>query len=403
MTILHVTPYYAPAWAYGPVPAGVAQLARAQASAGHQVTVLTTDAMAPHERLPPGESTLDGVRVIRVPNISGSTRTWFGCSTPIGMRRRARQLFRTTAFDVVHLHELVTIENLRVGAVIPATVPIVVSMHGQLTADLAISPRTCRLWSSAGGRRLRARIQTVVAGSTGEADALARPMGTPMELLGGASVRVLTDGVDLTPFTTAPERGAARDGLELGAGPVVLVPGPVGNDPSTRALVEALGSLLPQFPSMRLVCAGTDTGGHDTLAAFARSLGVDSQLRVTGYVAPSLIPRLLAAADLVVVPLDESTRAAFIVGAMALGRPLLGTPVTLPPDGSDAALCLDSAEPSPAEWAAAIRGVLTDDGWLGRLRDAGRRAAARLAWPAVASSWDELYEDVRQRRLHAER
>ena len=67
MTILHVTPYYAPAWAYGPVPARVAQLAQAQASAGHQVTVLTTDAMAPHERLPPGESTLDGVRVIRVP------------------------------------------------------------------------------------------------------------------------------------------------------------------------------------------------------------------------------------------------------------------------------------------------------------------------------------------------
>lgn len=403
MTILHVTPYYAPAWAYGPVPARVAQLAQAQASAGHHVTVLTTDAMAPHERLPPGESTLDGVRVLRVPNLSGSTRTWFGCSTPIGLRRRARQLFRTTAFDVVHLHELVTIENLRVGEVIPATVPIVVSMHGQLTAGPAISPRTCRLWSSAGGGRLLTRILTVVAGSAGEADALTRSMGTPMELLGGTRVRVLPDGVDLTSFTTAPERGAARDALGLGAGPVVLVPGPVSNEPGARALVEAMGSLLPQFPSMRLVCAGADSGGHDTLAAFARSLGVDSQLRVTGYVAPSLIPRVLAAADLVVAPLGESARASFIVGAMALGRPLLGTPVTLPPEASDAALCLDSAGPSPAEWAAAIRGVLTDDAWLGRLRDKGRLAAARLAWPAVASSWDELYEDARQRRRHAER
>ncbi len=403
MTILHVTPYYTPAWAYGPVPARVAQLAQAQASAGHHVTVLTTDAMAPHERLPPGGSTLDGVRVIRVPNISGSTRMWFGCSTPIGMRRRASQLFRTTAFDVVHLHELVTIENLRVGAVIPATVPIVVSMHGQLTADPAISPRACQLWSSAGGHRLRTRIRTVVAGSTGEADALARPMGTPMALLGGASVRVVPDGVDLTPFTTAPERSAARDALGLGTGPVVLVPGPVSNEPGTRALVEALGSLLPQFPAMRLVCAGTDSGGHDTLAAFARSLGLDSQLRVTGYVAPAVIPRLLAAADLVVLPLDESARTSFIVGAMAMGRPLLGTPVTLLAEASDAALCLDSAEPSPHEWAAAIRGVLTDAAWMGRLREAGRLAAARRAWPAVASSWDELYEDARQRRLHADR
>ena len=47
----------------------------------------------------------------------------------------------------------------------------------------------------------------------------------------------------------------------------MLVPGPVSNEPGARALVEAMGSLLPQFPSMRLVCAGTDSGGHDTLAA----------------------------------------------------------------------------------------------------------------------------------------
>lgn len=74
---------------------------------------------------------------------------------------------------------------------------------------------------------------------------------------------------------------------------------------------------------------------------------------------------------------------------MAMGRPLLGTPVTLLAEAGDAALCLDSAEPSPHEWAAAIRSVLTDAAWMGRLREAGRLAAARRAWPAVASSWDE--------------
>ena len=44
MHVLHVTPYLAPAWAFGPVPQRVFELARAQSARGLTVTVLTTDA-----------------------------------------------------------------------------------------------------------------------------------------------------------------------------------------------------------------------------------------------------------------------------------------------------------------------------------------------------------------------
>ena len=42
LRLLHVTPYYADAWAYGGIPRATATLARGQARVGHQVTVATT-------------------------------------------------------------------------------------------------------------------------------------------------------------------------------------------------------------------------------------------------------------------------------------------------------------------------------------------------------------------------
>jgi len=117
--VVHVSPYLHPAWAYGDVPSHVFELARAQAGAGHTVTVLTTDAHAPHERLPAGEGQADGVRIVRVRNVVGPALTGLGLSTPMGIRRQARRLFAEHRRGMVHLHELWTIENLLLLASTP--------------------------------------------------------------------------------------------------------------------------------------------------------------------------------------------------------------------------------------------------------------------------------------------
>jgi len=63
MKLLHVTPFYEPAWAYGGMARGVAGLCRALARRGHDVTVLTALLDPGH----PLQETRDGVRVRRVP------------------------------------------------------------------------------------------------------------------------------------------------------------------------------------------------------------------------------------------------------------------------------------------------------------------------------------------------
>ena len=45
MHILHLSPYYRPAYAFGGVVRAVEGIAGALAARGHQVTVLTTDAL----------------------------------------------------------------------------------------------------------------------------------------------------------------------------------------------------------------------------------------------------------------------------------------------------------------------------------------------------------------------
>ena len=80
LRILHVTPYYHDAWAYGGIPRVVSALARAQARLGHAVTVCTTDAGTERRlehpdgqrpRLRPWSALgADGLRIHVFPNVS---------------------------------------------------------------------------------------------------------------------------------------------------------------------------------------------------------------------------------------------------------------------------------------------------------------------------------------------
>jgi len=168
MHVLHLTPCYEPAWAYGLVPHAVAALARAQAARGHSVTVLTSDAVAPHERMPAGEQTLDGVRVIRFRNLSGLVRSWLNLSTPIGLPALARTLLAREAVDVLHLHGLRTVENLVVLRMAGTTPVVVASTHGTL-APLR-GTRQVGAWDMALRARHLARIDRYVVDSEAEAD-----------------------------------------------------------------------------------------------------------------------------------------------------------------------------------------------------------------------------------------
>lgn len=165
LSVLHITPYLAPAWAHGHVPGAVWSLAREQVARGWDVSVLTTDAMAPHERLPRGASTVEGVQIVRVRNAVGLAMSWLEVSTPIGWSRAARTLLSRRP-QMVHLHELRTLETVLITPIMPRHTILVASTHG---LESGIKPRTS--WVRAQERLLRPawnRIDHLIVESAGE-------------------------------------------------------------------------------------------------------------------------------------------------------------------------------------------------------------------------------------------
>ena len=63
MKILQVTPYFAPAWAYGGPPRVMFEYATGLVARGHEVAVFTTDVLDEHMRATPSRETIDGVDV----------------------------------------------------------------------------------------------------------------------------------------------------------------------------------------------------------------------------------------------------------------------------------------------------------------------------------------------------
>lgn len=147
------------------MPGAVWSLARGQAVRGWDVSVLTTDAMAPHERLPRGASTVEGVRIVRMRNAVGLVTSWVQVSTPIGWSRAARELLAQRP-QLVHLHELRTLEALLITSLLPRDAIVVASTHG---LESTTTPRTLGVRGQERVlRRAWARINHVIVESAGE-------------------------------------------------------------------------------------------------------------------------------------------------------------------------------------------------------------------------------------------
>jgi glycosyltransferase involved in cell wall biosynthesis len=161
MHILHVSPYYAPAYAFGGVVRAVEGMARALVRRGHSVTVLTTDALDQEARYGGSlHEMLDGVRVVRVRNVSARLRGRANLSTPNGMRPIAQTLVPDA--DLIHCHEFRTIENMLVTPIAAELgKPLVLSPHGTMALETGRSTLKAG-WDQLFSPTLAQRFQQVV-------------------------------------------------------------------------------------------------------------------------------------------------------------------------------------------------------------------------------------------------
>jgi glycosyltransferase involved in cell wall biosynthesis len=324
--ILHVSPYYAPAWSYGGVVRSVSGLAEAQIRAGHKVVVLTTDARDRAGRPLPSQELLGGVLVLRAHNLSRTLRDRLNVSTPAGIGAISREVIHAQDIDVVHCHEFRTVENLLTA---PSTakvgVPLVLSPHGTLPYETGRGWAK-RSWDRLVGQRVAMCFDQLIALTPVEAEhagCLWSRLGLSLDAV---QIHIVPNGVNLPPAARRDEIAAFRNRWHLGNGSTAIFVGRLAARKGLGILLDAFAELAAEDPEARLLIVGPDGGQRGRIVQRSRARGVNDRVVLTGYLQGNELQNALNASDFFVLPALGEGHPMAALEALASGLPVIAPP-----------------------------------------------------------------------------
>jgi len=323
VNILHIVPYYAPAWGYGGVVRAVTELSKAQVGLGQHVHVLTTDSLSPGQRIAVHHEVIDGVTVIRQPNRIEPLRR-VNLSTPIGWTAALNTIAQSDQLDVIHCHELRTVETLlTMRSAAAHRSPVIVTPHGTLPLTTGRSAIK-RGWDRLFGAALARRISGWVALNPTEANDIRAwwsrhaPANRPCP-----PIAVLPNGVDVDAFDW-PRQATDHDP----AAPIVLFLGRLQERKGVQFLIPAFARAIRELrlPRAMLVIAGPDEGMLVPAQQLADQYGIADQVTFAGLLTGAARDHALRQADVFVLPAIGEGLPMAALEAMAAALPVILTP-----------------------------------------------------------------------------
>jgi glycosyltransferase involved in cell wall biosynthesis len=388
MRVLHVSPYFAPAFVYGGPPRTILGLCKGLQAAGVDVEVFTTTANGDAElpTSPPDGQSYEGVRVRYFPrrpprllwNASGLAEALDGSAG---------------SFDVIHIHGLWHRPSmLAARAARAADVPYIVSPRGMLEpAALAVHKWRKRVLFETIERRTLSSAAALHATSEVEAANFSR-LHLAVETV------VVPNGIDVETATRG-DRQRLRQRLALpGAARIVMFMGRVHPIKRLDLLGEAVSRL--RVPNVHLVIAGPDEGHRAELEALFASLGVRAKWlgRVDD---DGDRGDAFAAADVLALCSDSESFGMAVVEAMGHGVPVVVTQ-TCPWSQIAEAGAGRWVPQTAAAIASALDDVLADQSLAASMAAAGRRLVAdRYTWRAMGAAMAQHYRAISARRQRA--
>lgn len=313
----------------------------------------------------PGEWTIDRLvaRSIRSP-LAGTKRLPMGLLQSGGATlRRSIGRFVYPSGALVH----------RMGLTLPPGSREVVTMHDTVAwrfPDEGTPPTTA-------GDELR-QAAAVVCVSQYTADEVA-------EMFGVERLFVTHLGVDQRFHDPVPLTAIELERLGI-HGRFVLHAGGASRRKNLEGLAAAWRDVRDAVPGVSLVLAGPPHPRRDELFR-----DMNDVVRV-GRLADTVVPRLMAAAEVVVVPSHHEGFGLPVLEAMSSGAPVVAARTSsLPEVAGDAALLVD---PTPSAIAAGIRFALAPDFDRDGMVRAGRARAAQFRWEKTAAEHAEIWRAV---------
>ena len=377
MRVLHVTPYFAPAFRYGGPPRSILGLCRGLVGAGVDVEVFTTTANGdePLAAAPKGVLYED-VRVRYFP-LAWPKRYWRANGLRAALRTAADRA------DLIHIHCLWNMTSWAgVASARAARKPYVISPRGMLRPEAMQRHREMKSLAYWGIERTNLEAATLLHATSDLEKSDLTQYGPP--------VTVIPNGI--TTLNTTPEaiadlcdRADLRD-----SDAVVTFLGRLHPIKRLDLLADAFALVHRANPSARLVIAGADEGGYRSRVE-SRFAPVSSVTRWLGSVRSDDIAALFATSSVLVQCSDSESFGMSVAEALGAGVPVVVAKSSGWTD-VNAAGCGYSVAQEPAAIADGILRVLADQR-PERMRERARDwARQRFAWKAVSYAMLDAYQ-----------
>ncbi|MCX8006500.1 MAG: glycosyltransferase family 4 protein [Coriobacteriia bacterium] len=204
-------------------------------------------------------------------------------------------------------------------------------------------------------------------------------------------------GVDIEEYhpVSASERATAREHLGLSKTDFVLLMVAEFTANKRHALLMRALAEVSDLPVVALL-AGEGPMLRRT-ERLAKRLGIASRVRFLGY--RTDVPRLLAAADALVLVSKREGLSRSVLEALASGVPVIGTPTRGIADAVGEAGWIAPSD-GVHDLAASIRAAASDPDEVRRRGTLGReRAVSRYALPLIIDEYERLYGEALSHRL----
>jgi glycosyltransferase involved in cell wall biosynthesis len=205
---------------------------------------------------------------------------------------------------------------------------------------------------------------------------------------------VVPNGIDPDEWRPLPE--PAEEAWEE---PVWCFAGRQAPNKGLETLVDAFAASTKRRGTGTLVVTGRDWGTRDAMLGRARDRGVADRLGVLGYVDRERYRRVLARADVLVLPSEWEAFGIVVLEAWMAGTPVVATDVGGLPwvveEGEDGLL----VPPGDADALATAVEELLDrpDGGQPLARRGRRKTRNRFTWERSVDRIEDVYEDAAAR------
>jgi glycosyltransferase involved in cell wall biosynthesis len=204
-------------------------------------------------------------------------------------------------------------------------------------------------------------------------------------------IRVVLCGVDEPAAAPPPETRLREREHLVGKGNEMLLA--VGNLETRKNVVNSLRALALMPERYRLVLAGGDGYGAESIHAFIAENELGRRVIRLGFAPPERLPVLYQCASALLFPSLEEGFGLPVLEAMAHGLPVVTSRTSsLPEVGGDAALYVDPLD--PADIAAKAVQAVEDEPVREAMIEKGRARAREFTWRRTAEQVVRVYEEV---------